>query len=59
MSLIELRADSVGSTNQYMYGTGDSDNNAQFIPCSYPFIKISNDSGTAITDTDDIRIIGR
>jgi len=59
MSLIELRADSVAATDQYLYVSGDSDNNSQFIPCIYPFIKIQNDTGTDLSDTDDIRIVGR
>ena len=60
MNLIQLQANSSGSVNAYMYGSGNStQNNAEFIPCSYPFIKIQNISGTDLTDTDDIRIIGR
>ena len=48
-----------GDTQHYVWGTGQDQYNAGFIPCVYPFIKIENKSGESFADSDNIRIVGR
>ena len=43
----------------YIWGTGNSNTNAEFIPCPYPFINVINQTGAIFGDSDSIRIIGR
>ena len=49
----------VGDTQHYIWGTGNDQYNAGFIPCVYPFIKIENQSGETFVDSDNIRFVGR
>ena len=48
-----------GDTQHYVWGTGQDQYNAGFIPCVYPFIKIENQSNESFADSDNIRIVGR
>ena len=48
-----------GDTQHYIWGTGQDQYNAGFIPCVYPFIKIENQSGESFADSDNIRIVGK
>ena len=47
------------TTTTHVWGTGQDQNNAAFIPCLYPHIKIQNVSGTNFADSDAIRIVGK
>ena len=48
-----------GGTTTHVWGTGEDQHNASFIPCVYPHIKIQNVSGTNFADSDAIRIVGK
>ena len=43
----------------YIWGTGNSNTNAEFIPAPYSFIKVINQTGKVFGDSDSIRIVGR
>ena len=47
------------TTTTHVWGTGQDQHNAAFIPCLYPHIKIQNVSGTNFADSDAIRIVGK
>ena len=57
---LKSTTDSGGTpTTTYVWGTGDDQTTAIFIPCLYPHIKILNKSGEAFADSDNIRIVGK
>ena len=57
---IELLPDNSTTDHRvYIWATGQSQNNPEYIPCPFPFIKVINQSGSMFSDSDDIRVIGR